>query len=864
MYRRRIAQGREQDYLFWEADSGEEGLKLYHSEQPDCVVLDYNLPDLDGLEFLARLRSDQGDGPLPVVMLTGQGDETVAVQALKLGAQDYLLKNRAGEGLRHAVHAAMEKVALCRQVDQQRRELERRARELRESDERYRLMIESFVDFAIYMLDPEGHIVSWNTEAERIKGYKAEEVIGQHFSLFYTEEEIQQDHPRRKLRAAAAEGRFEDEGWRVRKDGSHFWANNIIAPLYNEAGQVRGFSKVTRNITERKRAEVVLVERARLAALAADVGHALTRGGTFHDSLRSCAEALVRHLDAAFARIWTLNPAGDVLELQVSAGMYTHIDGPHSRVPVGQLKIGLIAQERRAHLTNAVIGDPRVGDQQWAEREGMVAFAGYPLIVEDRLVGVMALFARRRLTEATLEAMDAVANEIALGIEQKRAVEALRQNEERFRQLAENIRDVFFMTTPDAAEILYVSPAYEDVWGRTCQSLYEMPRSWSESITPEDRGHVVDSFMRRIRAGEAWQCRYRIVRPDGSMRWIWARGFPVRNEHGEIYRVAGIAEDVTEREQAQEQVHDLNAQLGRRLEQLGALRRIDLAITASIDQRLTLDTLLDQAVAQLKVDAVSILLLDSHASTLNYAAGRGFVGRSISRSQLRLGEGLAGRAALERRMVVVPDLAEVGEAFVRGQLLESEGFVTYYAVPLLAKGQVKGILEVFHRTSLAPDPEWLEFLAALAGQAAIAVDNASLFEGLQRSNVEEWAIMRLHPTYAHDWLSPIAFLRPALEIPYGHHEKWDGTGYPRGLKGDQIPLAARIFAIADIWDALQSNRPYRQGWPKDRVREHVRSLAGTHLDPAAVDVFLQVTAAGDSIGDDPPEVVRCIGCPRTR
>ena len=151
-----------------------------------------------------------------------------------------------------------------------------------------------------------------------------------------------------------------------------------------------------RDITGRKQAEEALVERARLAALGADIGIALTRGDTLREVLRSCSEAIVQHLDVAFARIWTLNPQQDVLELQASAGMYTHIDGPHGRVPVGHLKIGLIAQERRPHLTNAVIGDPRVGDQEWARREGMVAFAGYPLVVNDRLVGVVALFAHDR------------------------------------------------------------------------------------------------------------------------------------------------------------------------------------------------------------------------------------------------------------------------------------------------------------------------------------------------------------------------------------------------------------------------------------------------------------------------------------
>jgi PAS domain S-box-containing protein len=103
---------------------------------------------------------------------------------------------------------------------------------------------------------------------------------------------------------------------------------------------------------------------------------------------------------------------------------------------------------------------------------------------------------------------------------------------------------------------------------------------------------------------------------------------------------------------------------------------------------------------------------------------------------------------------------------------------------------------------------------------------------------QEWHQMRQHPVYAHQALSDISFLEQALDIPRYHHEKWDGTGYPAGLSGEQIPLAARIFAVVDIWDALRSDRPYRKGWPEQRVREHIASLSGNHLDPAIVDLFL--------------------------
>ena len=278
---------------------------------------------------------------------------------------------------------------------------------------------------------------------------------------------------------------------------------------------------------------------------------------------------------------------------------------------------------------------------------------------------------------------------------------------------------------------------------------------------------------------------------------------------------------------------------------------------------------------------------------------------------MRLGEGIAGAAALERRSISIPNLATAERTFLRAPLLEGEGFVAYYAVPLTAKGRVQGVLEILHRAALALDEEQFAFLEALASQAAIAIDNATLFDSLQRSNIEltlaydatlegwaraldlrdreterhtkrvtemtlrlaramgmreeeivhvrrgallhdigkigipdsilkkpgpltpeEWDAMREHPRLAFDMLRPIAYLRPALDIPYCHHEQWDGTGYPRSLKGEQIPLAARIFALADIWDAIHaSDRPYRRAMPADEACEHVRSLAGTHLDP---------------------------------
>lgn len=205
-------------------------------------------------------------------------------------------------------------------------------------------------------------------------------------------------------------------------------------------------------------------EHARHAALRAEVSLALTETGTPRAILQRCAEALVAHLDAAFARIWTLAPGDTILELQASAGRYTHLDGAHGRIPLGHLKIGLIARERRPYLTNTVIGDPRVHEQEWARREGMIAFAGYPLIVEAQLVGVMALFARHTLGAATLDALASVAAAIGQGIARQRALRLLAEREAAYRGIVEATSDGVLIAELDG-RLRAANPAAGAIFG---------------------------------------------------------------------------------------------------------------------------------------------------------------------------------------------------------------------------------------------------------------------------------------------------------------------------------------------------------------------------------------------------------------
>lgn len=225
---------------------------------------------------------------------------------------------------------------------------------------------------------------------------------------------------------------------RVRhKDGTYHWIRARGSALRDEHGVVSHLAGWHSDITAQKRTEEMQTRRAQHATFRADVSMTLTERAVLPTILQRCTEAMVHHLHAAFARIWTLRPGEEVLELQASAGRYTHLNGAHSRIPVGALKIGLIAGERRPHLTNEVQSDPRVSDKEWARREEMVSFAGYPLLVEDHVVGVMAMFSQELLLEDTLEALASVAHAIAQGIGRKWAEEQLEERvNERTKELA--------------------------------------------------------------------------------------------------------------------------------------------------------------------------------------------------------------------------------------------------------------------------------------------------------------------------------------------------------------------------------------------------------------------------------------------
>jgi PAS domain S-box-containing protein len=503
--------------------------------------------------------------------------------------------------------------------------------------------------------------------------------------------------------------------------------------------------------------------------------------------------------------------------------------------------------------------------------------------------------------------------------ERKRTAEALRASEERYRMLAENMSDVIWFMDMDL-RILYISPSIARQTGFSLEEILALPLE--RQMTPDSLKRARQVIGETLVSAKPYQANpaisrsveLEIYRKDGSTFWTENIYTIIPGPDGKPANIIGTSREISDRKRAE-------AMTQRQLNRLAALRTIDTAIRGSLDLRLTLAIVLRETITQLGVDAARILLLNPLSQILEYAAGSGFHTEALLHARMRLGEGFAGKAALDQRVIHVPDLRSRKTDFLVLQNFSAEHFVSYFAVPLVTKGQVIGVLEVFHRKEFSPEGglnEWQDFLETIAEQTAIAAENSKLFGNLQQSNQElalayddtisGWSramdfrtqaaeghtqrtaeltiwlaktmgvrddeilhirrgallhnigaaealdiepagtadrpvpdakALSQHPLFAFKILSSIPFLQKASDIPYCHHEKWDGSGYPRGLKGEQIPLAARIFAVANAWDTLTNNQPDRTAWTKDKALDFIRSQSGTAFDPQVVEMFLK-------------------------
>ena len=739
---------------------------------------------------------------------------------------------------------------------------------LRKSEDRFRAWIENSSDL-VTVVGADGTIQYASPSYGYQLGYKPEDLTGvKVFDLIHSDDrehimEIFGENIQKPDSAANAE-------FRVRHhDGSWQVFDGVGKTYLDEHGQVVGLIS-SRNITERNRAE---------------------------EALRASESKFRSYNEYAPLGVFVVDQYGRYIEVNAAANQmlgYTEFE-------LLQLSISdvLAPQSLEAGLQQfqTVVQDGSASGEFLFRRKDGTQFWATVLAVrlsEDRFMSYCEDITKRMQADKEL------------------------RGTRRFLQSVQDALSAHLAILDDEGTIVQVNSTWRDFGIQNglkhsdhCIGMnYLDVCDSAQGVHAEEASLVANAIRELLKGGnDEIRVEYPCHAP-GQQRWFIARITSFENNDRMWIAVAHM--DITERKLAE-------AKIQRQLEHLTALSAIDRVIAANFDLKLSLSEILAHVTKELGVDAADILVLNPDSNMLEYGSARGFRTRAVRKAEVRLGESYAGRVALERQLIQIPDMGNEPENPLLTMHLAGEDFVCYYGVPLITKGQVKGVLEVFNRTALAPDGEWFDFLETLAGQAAIALENATLFESLQNSNVElslaydatiegwsraldmrdketeghtqrvttmtvklarafgfskselvqvrwgallhdigkmgvpdgillkpgplteeEWVVMRGHPTFANEMLSPIRYLRLALDIPNSHHEKWDGSGYPHGLKGTQIPLVARIFAVVDVWDALTSDRPYRSAWTQEKVREHILASSGTHFDPQVVDLFMQI------------------------
>ncbi|SFH94499.1 PAS domain-containing protein [Planctomicrobium piriforme] len=425
------------------------------------------------------------------------------------------------------------------------------AAQIHQERERLRVTLTSIGD-GVISTDTEGCVTWLNPIAEELTAWSTADARGKHLTEIFniineTTRQPAENPVFRTLRDGVIVG-LANHTVLIARDGVERAIADSSAPIRDTHQQIIGTVLVFRDVSVDRKEELAREEQAQLTALRANVGTALASGDSMSEVLQTCCGGIVSHLNAAFARIWTLNESEQILELQASAGIYTHLNGPHARVPVGQFKIGRIAASQQRHLSNDVQHDPEVSDQAWARETGMTAFAGYPLLAEGRTVGVLALFARKELSEGVLEDLGPIADAIALWLDRRRIALAEQQAHEQFRALSNSIPQLAWMAGPEG-EIDWYNQRWYDYTG-TLPDAVPSHRGPDTAVHPEEIERVRAGLQRSFAAGESWEDTFRIRRADGEYRWHLSRMVPLRDEHGETVRWFGTNTDISEQLEA--------------------------------------------------------------------------------------------------------------------------------------------------------------------------------------------------------------------------------------------------------------------------------------------------------------------------
>ncbi len=482
------------------AETCARAIELARARRYNAVLLDLTLPDGDGIEVLKTIRDL--DPNLPVIIVTASTSTEKTVGSLTRGAFAYMTKPYHREELRQTLRRAIGVKELTVKVAQAEGLLS-------ESEERFRSLVESAAD-AIVVADGHGTIISWNRSASNLFGYTDAEAIDRPFTLLMPER-YRSHHERELARMeATGEGRVigsvvELHG--LKKDGTEFPIELSLATWKVAAEQF--YSGIIRDCSERKRAEASLQQLShRYSLILNQAGqgiYGLNIQGHTTFANPSAAAMLGYPADELLGR-----PMHDLLH-------HSRPDGttyPKEECPIYTVLCDGVTR--------------RVDDDTFWRKDGTsfsVEYVSTAIVEQGAVTGAVVVF--RDITE------------------QREAARAVREGQERFRQLAEHVREVFWITDPTKQHMLYISPGYEEIWGRSCESLYASPQSWLDAIHPDDRARVLDAVTHKQAIG-TYEEQYRILRPDGAIRWICDRAFPIRDASGVVYRIVGFAEDITD------------------------------------------------------------------------------------------------------------------------------------------------------------------------------------------------------------------------------------------------------------------------------------------------------------------------------
>lgn len=446
---------------------------------------------------------------------------------------------------------------------------------LRQSEERHRLLVDTVQDYAIYMLDPNGYVTSWNQGAQRIKGYRADEIIGRHFSCFYSERDIQERLPELLLQEAATKGKAEREGWSIRKDGSRVWANVVITALRDEAENLQGFSNVTRDVTEHKQAQerlaninTILEQRVqkRTVELEQARNNILLAFHRLNGIIESTND-IIAALDLDFKLI-AFNTAFKQEVIRVfgkepKLGM-SLLDAV-AHLPIEQAKVrGLWgrALQGEEFTTIEEFGAPELERHYYEinfnsikdENNQVIGACQTVRNVTSRIHNEEQIRnLNHELEERVIERTQALEAEI----QERIKIEAnLRESEDRFRTLADNISQLAWMADENGL-LFWYNRRWFDYTGSTLEEMQGW--GWQKVHHPDYLQKVNETFSHSINTGEPWEDTFPLRGKNGEFRWFLSRALPIRDEQGNIVRWFGTNTDIQDIKEVQDALRESNA-----------------------------------------------------------------------------------------------------------------------------------------------------------------------------------------------------------------------------------------------------------------------------------------------------------------